>query len=176
MSWGGRARVVEPGPYRWAQHRGPHEAHEAARRSGHVAWVMDMVSVRVSPGGAVSDASGSVDIDVLAPFLLYGQPTGAYALSELNTTVPALNSVAAVQVADDKWASSLVLGSTLWRLRAYASIRCSSSRPPSVTMKSLRSATFSPMHSSNVAWSVSKSAIDMRRRRRWAGSRVVSRS
>jgi len=81
----------------------------AARRAGHIARVIDMASMRVSPTGAVSDASGSVEVDVLAPFLLYGQPAAAYALSELTATVPALNPVAAVQVADDKWAGSRVL-------------------------------------------------------------------
>ena len=88
----------------------PNALTRAAERVGIPVRVIDLATVRVgmSPAGGttVTDRSGPVDIDALAPYLLFGFPAAVPAIRVLLRTAKAQNPMDGVLVADDKAATA----------------------------------------------------------------------
>jgi ribosomal protein S6--L-glutamate ligase len=82
----------------------------AARRLGIAARVIDMASLTTSiqPDGTASaaDGQGVLEVDSVAPYLLFGYPAATHALRVLSWSARMQNPVEAVLLADDKAATA----------------------------------------------------------------------
>ncbi len=82
----------------------------AARKTGIAVRVIDMASLATSiePDGtaSVADAQGVLDVDSVAPYLLFGYPAAVPALRALSWRARMQNPVDSVLLADDKAATA----------------------------------------------------------------------
>ena len=88
----------------------PNSLVQAAEQAGFEVRIIDLSTVRVgiaaAGGVTVADRWGPIDIDALAPYLLFGFPAAVPALRVLSRTAKAQNPVDGVLLADDKAATA----------------------------------------------------------------------
>ena len=90
--------------------RVPDRLLKAARKLGIGARVIDMASLTTSihPDGraSVADGKGVLEVDSVAPYLLFGFPAAIHALRALSWSARMQNPVGSVLLADDKAATA----------------------------------------------------------------------
>ena len=88
----------------------PNHLMQAADQAGIPVRAIDLATIRVSiaPGGGaqVMDQAGPIEVDALAPYLLYGFPSATHAIRVLLRTAKSQNPLDGVLVADDKAATA----------------------------------------------------------------------